>query len=221
MTANESIATVPPKGIKSVVRGVIGLILGGLAGAGAVRLLETLHVSLKGMPWSDFMAFLLGLMFFVLGAITMAVSASRKYLAQEIQSEDKTMPATNEEVRSFRLQGLTLLLAGVMLLALVAAPGTLKTHPDANIGIFGTIVVLFVAQSFVNYRIWMESDEFVRAMMLQLATMTFWIVQSGIFLWAAAEHLHLVRAATSWEIANVLFFCYLIVSFVVAIRYRP
>jgi hypothetical protein len=167
------------------------------------------------------MAFLLGLMFFVLGAITIALSTSRKYLVQEIASEDKTMPATNEEVRSFRLQGLTLLLAGIMLLVIIAANANLKALPGGNVSVFTTIVILFALQSFVNYRIWVESDEFVRAMMYQLATMTFWIVQSGIFLWAAAEHLHLVRAATSWEIANVLFFCYLIVSFVVAIRNRP
>ena len=130
------------------------------------------------------------------------------------------LPATDEEIRFYRLQAVTLILAGVMLLLPVLAMGSLASTTGAPALIFAAIAVLFVVQTAANVQLWRTSDEFLQRQMLLTAAVTFAIGQGLLFLWAAAEHLHLARPITSWDTIVMLMAIYVLAGAYLAIRAR-
>jgi hypothetical protein len=126
------------------------------------------------------------------------------------------MPATDAEVRTALLQAAVLFLAGLLMLAPVAAQG----YPDAAGWVFAAIFVLFLVQTGLNVQVWRGSDEVVRGMILATCAITFAISQGLLFLWAAAERLHLVAVRSNWDVYSLLMACYIVVSTGVSMRYR-
>jgi len=220
MTANESLTQPSSQTTKQAWRALVGGIFGAVVGFSLVKMLVILHVPFKTLSWSDLLATVVALAFFAMGAVMLVLSTSRKRVAESLGDCEGDFPATNDEVRSFRLQGVTMGLAGVMLILPILSLGRLQQIPGGSATIFAGIVVLFLIQTFANIRVWQTSDEFYRALMLQMCTITFAVSQAALFLWAAAEYLHLVRALSSWQIINLLMALYLLVSAVLGIRYR-
>jgi hypothetical protein len=206
---------------KMLLRMLIGAVVGGLLAFGCLELAEHWHVSIKHISWADLLGWYLGICFFGIGVLLFAMSFNRREVAQTLEGWSAKLPATNDEVRQFRLQAASMFLAGVMLLTPFLAQGTLTGPSALGRGLFGAIVLLFAGQTWVNVRVWRTGDEFIRQQMLVVCALTFAIVQGGLFLWAAAEHLKLVRSLTNWETVMLLLFCYLSVSFMVAMRNRP
>jgi hypothetical protein len=220
MTANESLTQPTSPITKQVLRALAGGIAGALIGYSMVELLVRLHVPFKSLSWSDLLATVVAVAFFGMGAVMLVLSTSRKRVAESLGDCDASFPATNDEVRNFRLQAVTLGLAGIMLLLPILSLGRLKEIPGGTAAIFAGIVVLFILQTIANIRVWQTSDEFYRGLIMQVGAITFAVGQAALFLWAAAEYLHLVRAISSWQIINLLFAFYLLVSSAFAIRYR-
>jgi hypothetical protein len=113
------------------------------------------------------------------------------------------------------IAALSLALAGCMLLAPIFASHASRA---AAIGIFAGVVCLFGAQTWINVHIWRTSDEFIRGLMLTIGSLTFAIGQGMLFLYAAAEHLHLVPAISSWGVIVLLLFVYLVANSAVTLR---
>ena len=220
MTANESLTQPTSQTTKQVLRALGGGVVGAILGYSMIELLVQLRVPFKSLSWSDLLATVVSLAFFGMGAVMLVLSTSRKRVAESLGDCDASFPATNDEVGYFRLQGVTLGLAGVMLLLPILSLGRLKEIPGGSVSIFAAIVALFVVQTIANIRIWQISDEFYRGLMLQMGAITFAVGQAALFLWAAAEYLHLVHALSSWQTINLLMASYLVVSAVLGIRYR-
>jgi hypothetical protein len=221
MTAAEGGVTRQQVKGKIVVRMLLGALLGAGMAYACLTLAEHWHVSIKHIGWGDLLGGYLGICFFGIGLVLFAMSFNRREVAQSLEGWSAKLPASNDEVRQFRLQAAAMFLAGVMLLTPFLASGTLTGPSALGRGLFIAILVMFAAQTWANVRLWRTGDEFLRHQILVVCTLTFAIVQGALFLWAAAEHLKLVRSLTNWETMTLLLFCYLSVSFGVSMRNRP
>jgi len=197
-----------------------GMAVGAGFGAGFITLLVHLHVSIKALTWSDLGALWLGITFLGVGLAIYLVSFHRLAVARNLEGMEAKLPATDEEVKAVRLQAVTLVLAGVMLLLPVLAMGSLGKAEGAPPLVFAGIAVLFLLQTAANVQLWLTSDEFLRRQMLLAGGITFAIGQGLLFLWAAAEHLHLVHALSSWDTIVLLMGLYLLTGSYLGIRSR-
>lgn len=204
---------------KFIVRLLIGAAFGALVGGGYIKLAIWLRVPVKTFTWADTLALVLGGILACLGLITWLISFNRKELARNLEADGAT-PASSEEVSAVRLQAGSLFLAGVMLLLPLAAMGSLSGVTAGAAIIFALIVVLFLLQSGVHVVLWRRCDEFQRGQLLKACAVTFAVGQGALFLWAAAEHLHLAPAISSWQCINLLIALYLAVGNYLALRAR-
>jgi hypothetical protein len=111
------------------------------------------------------------------------------------------------------LQVIVMLLAGVMFLLPIF--GTAWATPDV---VFGAIAVLLAAQSVANLMLWRAADEMLRRVMLETSALAFWVVQLGLFVYAAAERLGLIGTITGWGLTGMLMGVYFIASIVASVR---
>jgi hypothetical protein len=142
-----------------------------------------------------------------------------KMLEGHVEESDEIgerIPATDSEVRTALLQAAVLFLAGVLLLVPIAAQG----HPTVAGWVFAGVLLLFLLQTAMNIQVWRSSDEVMRRVILSTCALTFSITQGLLFLWAAAERLHLVAVQSSWNIYSLLMACYIVVNGAIATRFR-
>lgn len=220
----ENVHTSSNSSVKGLLRALAGGLLGATVGYGAVAMAMKLRISPKSLSWSDCIALWLGVVFIAFGIFVFYLSSSRQRLARTLEGEDARLPATNDEVLTFRLQAVALALAGVMMLVPTFAAGSIAAHPDRYPTLpsiaFVVVAVLFLTQAAANIRIWRISDEFARGLLLRIAALTFAIGQGLLFLYAAAERLHLAPAVSSWDVITLLLTLYLAVGAGVSMRYQ-
>ncbi len=208
-------------GKKSIFRFLAGLIFGGVFGYGVVKLLLNLHLPVKHMDWSDTLALYLGLILLGMGLCLFVISFSRKGVAEGLEGAGAAMPATDDEIHSFRLQCLTMVLAGLlMLIPFLAALASPERRPAAGV-VFAGIVVLFALQTAANLQFWRRSDEFLRTQLLLVSATTFAIGQGALYLWAAAERLGLVAPISGWATIVLTMTAYLGTGLYFGIRNMP
>ena len=111
------------------------------------------------------------------------------------------------------LQVLVMVLAGAMMLlpmvgARIAAPGV----------VMAALAVLLVVQAGANLLLWRRADEMLRRIMAETATLAFWTLQSGLFLYAAAERLGLIDGLSAWGMMGILMGVYFVASALAAAR---
>jgi len=198
--------------------------IGGIFGAGLalgfILLATKMHVTMKGFSWADALGSWLGVSFFGIGIILFAISFNRRELADNLEFGERKLPATDEEVRSTRLQAATMALAGAMLLLLTVSTGLVGQSKMSSGLVFGAIAVLFGLQTWANVVLWRNSDEFLKGQILLSGALTFAIGQGALFLWAAAEHLRLARPASSWDVIVLLLTLYLLLGSWFGLRAR-
>lgn len=206
---------------KVLVRLLVGAACGAVMGVSVVLLAKQLMVPVKHLGWADFLALVLGVLFLGVGLVMYAMSFNRRQLGRSLEGEAAQLPASDDEARDFRGWCASMMLAGLMLLLVLLSSGSLgSTRGRAGL-LFGVVVALFLAQMYVNVRVWRTADEFVRAQAMQTGAICFGLAQGALFLWAAAEHLHLVAAISSWDILTLLLTLYLGTSLTLARRTRP
>lgn len=153
------------------------------------------------------------------GLVVLAASLSKSASAfmadpRSPRAERRLRP---EQVTYFRLQGLVLALAGGLMatptLVAVFAPAKL---PVLGAPVFAGLVLLFIVQTVFNVQVWRRSDELIRRASQDTAALTFWVLQAGLFLWAAGERLHLFEPLRSWDAYTMVMAVYLLMSGVVA-----
>jgi large-conductance mechanosensitive channel len=213
-------------------KSLIGIGLGGLAGAAVGYGLMTWTMKIvppRSLTWSDFVALTVGFALVPIGIFMACLSVNRKQLAKALEgpihphaetSDNSVQPATNAEVKQAVAQAVVLILAGVLLLVPVLAQGQIKANALLAGYFYAGIFVLFVVQSIMNIQLWRTGDEFFRRTLLIISAVTFAIGQSILFLYAAAERMHLLPAINSWDVITLLLSLYLLVNFFVGLRQR-
>ncbi|AQR60795.1 hypothetical protein BZG35_03350 [Brevundimonas sp. LM2] len=174
-------------------------LLGGLALAavGAVTGYSLVDV-LEGRSWSDSLAVVMAVALIavgVLSAITLVLRPS-------------TVPRG-----CGLLQVVVLMLAGLLFLAPMYAPASVS--PDV---VFAGIVVILGIQTVANLMLWRAADEMLRRVMADTSVIAFWVLQTALFLYAAAERLGLVATISGWGLIGILMAVYLVASIAASAR---
>jgi hypothetical protein len=86
--------------------------------------------------------------------------------------------------------------------------------------VYAVILALFALQTVANVQLWRTCDEFLRKQMLTVCAITFAVGQGALFLWAAAEQLHLARAISSWDILTLMLTLYICTGAILGLRNR-
>jgi len=206
----------PPK--KLALLAAIGAIVGGALGYAGPSLLRQLHVSPRSLGWMDLLALWIGTVFLGYALLFGALSTNRRQLARILEGEQATVPATQQEVSTTRFQTVVLLLAGLLLMLPIFVQNLIVERPALGMEFFAAIVILFAVQTWGNLRIWSTSDEFARRIILEVCALSFALCQGLLFLWASAEHLHLVRAISAWNTFSLLMLVYLLSTSWITIR---
>jgi hypothetical protein len=167
---------------------------------------------------ADITALLLTAFYIVVTAVLLWIASDRMRLARVLEGKAADTPASDDEVRSFLYQAAVMALAGVLLALPVFGTRIFAAHTQGGKVYYLGIVLLFAVQTFYNFRLWKISDEFVRNTMAATAGLSFAIGQGGLFLWAAAEHLSLVKPVSSWDLTINMMLLYLIVGSAVSVR---
>lgn len=221
MSTIQNIDSPRPMNWKIALRMLAGAAVGAAFGFGVMQIASAFHVSAKAMTWADFLAIWIGITYLGIGLIMYGISFNRRELAQNLEGQSARLPATPAEVRSARLQSVTLILAGIMMLIPIFGMGSLATLPNVPALLFLAIAILFVLQTATNILLWRAADEFLRSQILLTCTITFAISQALLFLWAAAEHLHFAPQLSTWETFTLLMTLYIASGTYLAIRNRP
>ncbi len=146
------------------------------------------------------------------------IASSRMRLARILEGPAAETPASDDEVRSFVYQAIVMALAGVLLAIPIFGASLFAASLRHRKLCFVGIALLFAAQTLYNVRLWRVSDEFIRGAMAATAAWTFAVGQGGLFLWAAAEHMRLVKPVSSWDLLLNMMLLYMIVGALVSVR---
>ena len=196
---------------------VAGLVVGGAVGYGVGKFIKHSHPEAQANG-ADITALALTAFYIVTSVVLLWIASDRMRLARVLEGKAADTPASDNEVRTFLYQAVVMTLAGVLLGLPVVGVRIAAAHPGGGKIYYLGILLLFAAQTVYNVRIWRISDEFARKTMAATAGLSFAIGQAGLFLWAAAEHLSLVKPVSSWELTINMMLLYLIVGSCVSVR---
>ena len=163
------------------------------------------------LRWSDAVAAVAAVSLVIGAAAVLMVSLDPVRLGRMYKLEG---PASAEETAQARLQSVVMGLSGVILLLPVIFELAGLTPVIAL-----TIVVLLLAlHTVLNLKVYREIDELWRRAVMEAGTITFFVGQVALFLWAAAERLGVVPPITAWDVYAVLMALYLCISVIVSAR---
>lgn len=196
-----------------VISAVCGAALGNAVGRYLKHSHKVSHVSA-----SDVVALALTAFYVGVALLMLWVSNHRMRLARLLEGKGAEVSASDEEVRSVRYQALVMTLAGILLALPILGVHLLSGNHSLSELLLTCIVLLFVVQTLFNVLLWRISDEFIRGAMTATAACTFAVGQGGLFLWAAAERLHLVKQTSAWNLTVAMMLLYLFVGSIVSLR---
>ena len=185
--------------------------LGGVVGFFGARALDPIDIGVN----VNVTLLLLALLFAAMGLFQLVASTNRRMTAEAMGLSVDEPDDVNPERRMLRLSGIVMLIsaAAMALPALGRAPLGLDGQTA-----FVIVLVIIVAESFVNWRIWRESDELMRAMMGEVCTVTFWVFQLVLFVWAIGAHFGIIPSFQPLDVIALMMALYIIAAGVIGIR---
>lgn len=204
MTADDSLPD-RKRLTRAGVLALAGAVVGGGLGYAGVKFAPSLSEA-------DLMACAVAIGLLLTGALTLALSLNRRALAAASSLGGEAQPC---EVRAARRQSVVVILAGLLLIWPVAAGESEQVSGPVA---FAVVLVVFAAQSVLNWSVWKRGDELTRRVITEAGALSFWAMQGALFLYAAAERLGLVDQASAWAVTVVMMAGYLVLSSLVALR---
>jgi hypothetical protein len=199
-----------------LVLAAVGAAIGAGCGFTVGRLIKHQAIDLSRLAWSDTTIIFIGVSMIAIGAVVAAATVVRALSKRMIEpAAGRTL--TPPIARFYRLQAAVLLLAGIMLLLPVI--GTLlPDRAPARTALFVLVLILFGLQTYANLLIWRRSDEFLRKVIADTGAVCFWLLQGGLFLWAAGERLAMLPRLSSWDAVAILMLVYGAASASISLR---
>lgn len=200
--------TKPTSLMRKVLIGFGATGIGLVAGLGVGRLVP--HSG--GHRWSDALAMGVAAGLVLMGGLLLLAVVSPP-VARKLA---KANTVSKRAVQQFLLQGVTTVLAGVMMAippVFLANEGIDDTRSAI---VMAVIAGLFAVQSWINFDLWRKADEFFRRAMVETSAISFWVLQGALFLWAVAERTGYAPALQSWDFVAVLMAVYMLLSVIVA-----
>lgn len=190
---NATLETPRPSFVRKSVLFLILALLGGFAGYGVATLTDGTLTT-----WEDDVALVMSVVMISTGVLSAFIVVTR--------------PSTIPRGCGL-LQVVVMLLAGGMFLLPMFGPAW--AAPNV---IFAAILALLLLQSVANLMLWRAADEMLRRIMSETSAMAFWVVQLGLFVYAAAERLGLVETITGWGLIGLLMGVYFVSSIIASAR---
>ena len=190
---NATLETPRPSIARKAVLFLILALLGGFVGYGVATLTDGTLTT-----WEDDVALVMSVVMISTGVISAFLLVTR--------------PSTIPRGCGL-LQVVVMLLAGGMFLLPMFGPAW--AAPNV---IFAAILALLLLQSVANLMLWRAADEMLRRIMSETSAMAFWVVQLGLFIYAAAERLGLVETITGWGLIGLLMGVYFVSSIIASAR---
>jgi len=197
--------------VRAAIGAVVGLVLGFAAGQAG------LFDWLEGLPGEDIASTTLAGMLLLLGLFALVAASSRTLYRRMAENYREGDPLDGSVLRYLRASGVVLILSAVLLLAPPLAVRYGLTG-DAAIAVAAGMAALLAFQTWLNLRIMRTSDELSRAAMAEASVASFWLLQLGLFGWAALARLGLVAEVSMWTLMTISTAIYLVVSIVSALR---
>lgn len=163
------------------------------------------------LRWSDAVAAVAAISLVIGAAAVLMVSLDPVRLGRMYKLEG---PASAEETAQARLQSVVMGLSGVILLL----PMIFELAGLASIIALTIVVLMLALHTALNLKVYREIDELWRRAVMEAGTITFFVGQVALFLWAAAERLGVVPPITAWDVYAVLMALYLCISVIVSTR---
>jgi hypothetical protein len=159
-----------------------------------------------------FVAFLLA----VMGLYTVAASTRIDWTAKVMGTTADEGDDLAPERKALRWQGVVTVLAALELLILCF--GTDYMEGERGQIVFALLLAVMAIQTWLNFRLWREGDEFFRRIIVETGVAAFVAFQFLIFFWAAASRFGYVEDPTALDIYVLLMAVYLGASGIVAVR---
>jgi hypothetical protein len=191
--------TASPASPRSLPSRLLSIALLMIAGAGAGFGMIYLSDTVDGSGWPDTLALGVGSVPLIIAAMIVLQMATRR-------GADVLKGCGG-------LQVLVMGLAGVMMLLPIV--GSRFASPGL---VMAALAIMLVVQTLANLLLWRRADEMLRRVMTETATLAFWVLQSALFLYAAAERLGLVHGVTAWGMMGILMGVYFVASAIAAAR---
>lgn len=163
------------------------------------------------LRWSDAVAAVAAVFLVICAAAVLAVSLDRARLGRMYKLEG---PASAEETAQARLQSVVMGLSGVILLL----PVIFELAGLTPVAALMIVVLLLALHTVLNVKVYRQIDELWRRAVMEAGTITFFLGQLALFLWAAAERLGVAPPITAWDVYAVLMALYLCISVIVTTR---
>lgn len=218
MTLMSKLTSIPTRTRRALIGLIVGAPLGYAFGLSIAKLEKAGLFAIPKLGWSDGLALGLAALMFLVGLVTLIISANRRLLGRQL-NPDERRPATGAQASFHAQSGMVLALAGVMFATPVLIPALFDPVPTVvSSAAMIALVALFLLQTTLNLSIWTRADEFMRRALGEIAAVSFFVLQGALFLWAAAEKLGFVARLSLWDAVSVMMAVYLLVNSLISWR---
>jgi hypothetical protein len=206
-----------------IINTLICSLIGAVAGYFVGRALKQSGAALPFPDWSlaEFASILIGvaLLFSAVYTLVATTSVARWKAMVEKQPLKDTAdlaidPAALVEGRRAAW------VAAIAGLAVFVPP--IAAHAGLDLETRGAVAVvlggLLALESWINWQLWRDGDELTRTVIAQTGAFCFWVLQLGLFIWAALAKLDLVADVDSWALVTILMGTYLVASVTISVR---
>jgi len=191
------------------------MLVGGAAGALVILPLARWLKTQPTFELADVGAIVVAALLMLAGAMTILPTLDGRALARALEPDaGEGASLSPRELWTYRLQGLVMILAGILL----AAPPMLADQPQLAQTAYLGLVAVFVVQTVLNLLVWRGADTFHRRLTIESGALAFWSLQGALFLWAAAERMGLAPALSAWGGLVILMCVYLLAGSWTALR---
>lgn len=203
---------------RMLIAGAIGAPFGAVTGYFVGRALKRGSlVPLIDWTLADLFSLLIALMLLISAGYATWATTSRKRWNEMVEKQPTDSIIDPAAMVEGRRGALVAALGGLlMMIPPIAAHAGLGTEMRGVVAL--ALGALLLAECAINWKIWQDGDELTRAVIAQTGALCFWVLQLGLFIWAALARLDLVAEVDSWTLMTVMMAAYMVVSLTISVR---
>lgn len=203
---------------RMLIAGAIGAPIGGVAGYFVGRALKRGSIApLLDWTLADLCSLLIALTLLISAGYAAWATTSRKRWNEMVEKQSADTEVDPAALVEGRRGALVAALGGLLIMIPpIAAHAGLGTEMRSVVAF--ALGALLLVECLINWKIWKDGDELARAVIAQTGALCFWVLQLGLFIWAALARLDLVAEVDSWTLMTILMGAYLVTSVTISVR---
>lgn len=203
---------------RMLIAGAIGAPIGGVGGYFVGRALKRGSlVPLLDWTLADLFSLLIALTLLISAGYAAWATTSRKRWNEMVEKQPVDTEVDPAALVEGRRGALVAALGGLLIMTPpIAAHAGLGTEMRGVVAL--ALGALLLVECAINWKIWKDGDELTRTVTAQTGALCFWVLQLGLFIWAALARLDLVAEVDSWTLMTILMGAYLVTSVTISVR---